>query len=386
MNNSEEHNVTDSQTSESNDLQTKDEVSIENSEYMGADRSAVIFLNSLADGYTTSLSSHQLPLTISDKALTGSVDPQKSIKKISRDGWVITHKAAQIQNDETGKVEYYFATKPAMAALDGIWDLVNMNKCALNQKGSTFIVTFRKNDLRNYLASINKTFSGKKLNQQLEILESSVLEIFGGAPTSGDENRGLKLTGTYFQNACEIVSDDPRLDGLYRATLHPVIAQDLIQGRFRDVEKTYLTGSSEANELYKACIHKMRHTFTNADATHESVTFAVFMDDLLFSAGKMDPMTINAKRKAINMLREKMVNTGVISSKEKLESSLEFDAAHGVKDYHLVITPTVEWGKSQRRSNAKYKRQQEELRKAGVTSPAALEFVESAITKIKRRN
>ncbi|KDM91048.1 hypothetical protein [Photobacterium galatheae] len=352
----------------------------------GAEHSAAVFMDNLSDGYTTSLSAHQLPLTISDKALSGKVAPSMAVKKSSRDGWTITHKAAQIINPSTQEVEHYFATKPAMTILDAVWDLINMKKCSLEQDGNTFTVTFRKYDLRKYLYSINKSRSGKQINEQIEILQSSVLEVANSSLKRNDGISNVKLTGTYFQSAYEIESDNPRLDGLYRATLHPVIAEDLMQGRFRDVEKTYLSGTSESNEIYKACIHKMRHQFTNADASAEKISFTILLGDLLFSAGKMEEMTQGAMRRAVNVLREKMVNNGIISSKENMLSEWVFDAARKVNDYQLVITPTIEWGESQRRSNAKYKRQQEQLKRGIPSKIEVLDIKESKGTRIKKLN
>ena len=345
--------------------------------------SASIFMDSLSDGYTTSLSSHQLPLTISDKALSGKVPSEMALISSSPDGWKITHKAAQIRNPKTGEIDHYFATKPAMTILDAVWDLINLKKCSLEQVGDTFRITFRKHDLRKYLEEINKSRSGSQINLQLDILQSSILEV---ASTKMSGQNGVKLTGAYFQNAYEVESDDPKIDGLYRATLHPVIAEDLMQGRFRDVEKTFLTGTSESNEIYKACIHRMRHQFINADASAETISFKMFFGDLLFSAGKMENMTQGAMRRAINVLKGTMVEKGIISSKDKMISEWVFDANRRENDYALVITPTVGWGESQKRSNAKYKIQKERLKSSSPQKIDVLEIQETAGTKIKRLN
>lgn len=343
---------------------------------------ADIFMNTLTEGYITSLGSHQLPITISDKALSGKVPSNMSVSTTKRDGWVITHNAAAIVNQSTGEVEHYYATKSAAVLLDSIWELISKNKCGLTQVGNTFTITYRKQDLRMHLESIHKSRSGKQLILQHEILEKSVLEINN---TSNRNN--IKLTGTYFQSAYEIESDDPRLDGLYRATLHPVLADDLLNGRFRDVEKTFLAGSSEANEFYKALIHKMRHEFTNAEAfTDKVITFTLFFGDLLFSSGKVDVMTQGAMRKAINVLRSKLVENDVIAEKSDLKSEWVFDAEHRVNDYQLTVYPTLSWGKSQYRSNAKYKQQQELIKRASNKSLEEIVLVESQGTKIKKLN
>ncbi|PSV00521.1 hypothetical protein [Photobacterium kishitanii] len=328
------------------------------------ERSAAIFLNSLSVGHTTSFSANQLPLAILDKSLSGKVDPTKSIISVQRDDWEITYKAAAIA-DKDKKVSHYFATNSAMLILDTIWDLVSLNKCHLKQRDNTFSVMFRKQDVRNHLEEHGKSRSGKQINQQLEILQGAILEVRNnsrtGSGAKGSPRSDVKLSGTYLQSAYEIESDDPKLDGLYMATLHPIIAEDLMLGRFRDVEKTFLLGASESNELYKTLIHLMRHQFTNADATSECVSFGLWMNDILFSAGKVEAMTQAAMRKAINTLRAKLVDKNVISNRDCVESKWEMDGGRGVQDYRLTITPTTLWGESQRKSNAKHKRQMELL-------------------------
>lgn len=323
-----------------------------------------IFTDSCSDGFATSLSSHQLPLTISDKALSGVVPAENVIRSFSRDGWTITHTAAALTKTDKEPPIFYFATKAALSILDALWDMVGLKQCRLEQIGSTFTVTFRKQDLRKYLAENGKQQNGTQLNLQFRILQGSVMTV----SYDGKNGRKVHLTGAYLQNAHLIESDDPREDGLFKATLHPVIADDLMQGRFRDVEKMYLTGNTEANEIYKACIHRMRHQFTNADAYNESRTFQIWFADILFSAGKLQTMTTGAMRRAINSLRQSLLSSGVISDAENLVSELKYDAIHDVKDYFLQITPSIAWGKSQKISNAKYREHNEKIRLLALAS------------------
>ncbi|MGR5367049.1 hypothetical protein [Photobacterium damselae] len=321
------------------------------------ERSAAIFLHSMADGYITSFSANQLPLGILDKSLSGKIDPSHSILTVKRDNWEITYRAAAIQDPKTNESDYYFATSSAMLVLDTIWELINEGKCHLKQQGNTFSVMFRKAELRRHLAENGKSRNGRQINEQLKILQHASLEVKNTA-VGGDR---ISLTGNYLQSAYEVESDDPKYDGLYLATLHPIIAQDLMDCRWRDFPKTFLAGSSENNALHRTLIHRMRHKFTNADATAECISHTFWMGDLLFSSGKVEPMSQAAMRKAINTLRSKLIASEIISDRDKLESSWELDSVRGVQDYLITITPTTVWGESQRKSNAKYKKQLEML-------------------------
>ncbi len=79
------------------------------------------------------------------------------------------------------------------------------------------------------------------------------------------------MKGTYLQNARTITSDDPAVDGLYEAILHPVLANDLFRGDYRDISIQYLGSTSELNEIYRSLIHMMRHEFTRLTPVRSSM-------------------------------------------------------------------------------------------------------------------
>ncbi|MGR5347583.1 hypothetical protein [Vibrio mediterranei] len=319
---------------------------------------ADLFLQMIQEGYATSLRSHSLPITISDKSLSGAVHPKDAVLKTENDLWSIEYQAAAIKNGP--KVEHYFATKAASTIIEGVWDLINTNKCSLLQIKETFMIRFRKLDLRKALKERGAEKSGTQVNKLLEILESSTLTVIrkGG---QDNKNTSVSMKGTYLQNARTINSDDPAIDGLYEAILHPFLANDLYRGDYRDISIEYLKGSTELNEVYKALIHMMRHEFTRADAKQEQYSFTLWFDEVLWSAGKLNKMKQDSKRKTLNSLQSILVETGVVSCAENFTKKWVLNSKVGEKDFYISITPSIEWGQDQRRSNKKFMLIQERI-------------------------
>lgn len=273
------------------------------------EHAALSFYHSIEEGFSTSLSSHQLPLAIQDRSLSGVIDPKKTIITNKRNNWEVTYKAASVINPKTEETEYYFPSSFSMVILDSIWELIQDELCYLSQEGNSFTVTFRKQDLRKHLAKIGKSRSGSQLNKELTILQGAVLNVTslrGNISSNKRTEKSMRLSGTYLQSAYEIESDDPHFDGLYRATLHPIIALDLMDGRYRNIAHKYSKGTRETNEVYKTLLHLMSHQFTNADSKQEIISFNIWLDDILFSAGRIESITVDSKRREINKLRKKM--------------------------------------------------------------------------------
>tara|TARA_Y100000588_G_scaffold90298_1_gene97137 strand:- start:6460 stop:7506 length:1047 start_codon:yes stop_codon:yes gene_type:complete len=319
---------------------------------------AELFMRLTQAGYVTSLQSHTLPITISDKALSGAVNPDNAVLRHENAMWSIEYQAAAIKTNN--KVEHYFATKAANTLIEGIWHLINSNLCSLVQIKETFQVRFRKNDLRKALKDMGSEKNGTQINKLLTILESSTLTV----TKKGDRdnrNTSLSMKGTYLQNARTITSDDPAVDGLYEAILHPVLANDLFRGDYRDISIQYLGSTSELNEIYRSLIHMMRHEFTRADASKEQYAFTLWFDELLWSSGKLSKLKQNSKRRTLGSLESLLIKTGVISGRKNFYREWVMNGAAGEKDFKIVLTPSIEWGKDQRRSNQKFKLLQQKV-------------------------
>lgn len=159
-----------------------------------------------------------------------------------------------------------------------------------------------------------------------------------------------------------------------------------MDGRYRNIAHKYSKGTRETNEVYKTLLHLMSHQFTNADSKQEIISFNIWLDDILFSAGRIESITVDSKRREINKLRKKMFEAGILSSKENLSSKLELNSKEGKKDYLLTILPTPEWGKAQKASNAKYALLRQQLESVGKQRVPEFKINAKGAVKFKRLN
>lgn len=313
---------------------------------------AEIFRELMVAGFTTSLRSHTLPITIADRSLSGAVDSAKTVQTHENDKFRIEYTAAPIA--EKNGTNHYFATKAANTVIEGIWRLIHLNQCSLSQIKQSFVIRFRKNDLRNALSDLGAEKGGTQLNKLLKILETATLNV----TFKGDEhnkNTSIKMNGSYLQSSKVIESDDPAIDGLYEATLHPLLANDLYRGDFRDIALNFVSGNSELNEFYRSLLHLMRHEFTNADAKAEQFSFEVWLDELLWNSGKLEKLKQDSKRRTVSKICQLLVENKVITDSDKFSKSWKLNSKTGERDFLICIIPSIEWGKDQRRSNAQFK-------------------------------
>ncbi|MGD1524099.1 hypothetical protein [Vibrio harveyi] len=323
---------------------------------------ASVFANAQRQGYSNSLLSYTLPFFPADRDKSSKIDDKrddegKLIKKasyihtLSHRNIIVKYHAVAIQSGD-GE-DFYFPSKNEELIFKSILEMVGAGLAQMRMESTNnFIVTFRIQDLREYLKDIGRSRSGKQINTSLQILERSTVEVeYRGSMNNGRDK--ATMSGTYLQSATRIESDDPRKDGLYQARLHPNFARDIMKGDYRFIENKFLTVKGKSFALFESILHELRHKFTQASAKPSvRIHYEFNLSDIFFVTGYTPSFKEPTGRRNIAEIEKLLLESGVINEKKDFKRKSFFDDERETVDFHCTIVTSVEWGESQRRDNA----------------------------------
>lgn len=323
---------------------------------------ALVFANAQRHGYSNSLLSYTVPFFPADRDKSSKIEEKRDetgniVKKasyihtLSHRNIAVRYHAVAIKNGDSE--DFYFPSKNEELIFKSILEMVGTGMGQMHMEGrNSFIVTFRIQDLRDYLKEIGRSRSGKQINTSLQILERSTVEVeFQGGALSGRDK--ATMTGTYLQSATRIESDDPRKDGLYQARLHPSFAKDIIKGDYRFIETKYLTVKGKSFALFESILHELRHKFTQASANANiQLKYEFNLSDIFFVTGYTPNFKEPTGRRNITEIEKLLIESGVINDKRDFKRKSFFDDERNTIDFKCTIITSVQWGESQRRDNA----------------------------------
>lgn len=326
-----------------------------------------VFVDSQKNGFANSLRSFTIPFFPCDRDKIGKVEDKVDengvvIKKASHvyvmehRNLVIRYHAVPIQTSNNEE-EFYFASTNEELIFQSIIEMVGTGDAHLKMEDSNnFMVSFRIQALRDYLQNIGKKRSGKQINKCIEILERSTVDVIYSHSSQASEK--LKMSGTYLQSASRIISDDPTKHGMYQARLHPHFARDIILGDYRFIEHDFLNAYGKSKKLFNAILHILRHEFTNASAkeSEQRKKHTFYLSDIFFSAGFRPNFNQATARRNIMEIKDLLMTAKVIEDASGFTASKMYDNERGVIDFICKITPTIDWGRSQRKDNDKKNR------------------------------
>lgn len=325
---------------------------------------AELFKLSQMEGFSNSLLSYTLPMFVNDRSKSGAIKSGESQIHTSQHRNVqITYNAVPII-DSKGNQQLYYATGQAQTVFEAIIELIGEGSVDFEQTGKHFVVTFRLQTIRDYLESKGKSINGSKIANCIEILKKANVDV------SITTEAGEKITysGTYLQSAKKLDSHIPSRNGMYRAVIHPAFADNIIRGNYRFIEKEFIT-SGKTSKLFAALIHIMRHKFLNASALNQDLdkfSFTVRFSDVCFAAGFKAQFTQATGRRNLQELTQIMIDAGIIARKTDFKRKKVHDVELGFDDIECTIFPTIQWGKSQKKSNHHFKTLRDNIKKIEV--------------------
>lgn len=302
---------------------------------------------------TNSLLSKKFPLFLKDRKYSKPVglneptvienalepDNPKSVKMI--------YSAANIIDTRDDKTRTFFASANEDLIIETLLDMCSHGTALLQSNSNgTFDIIFRKHGLFTELKKKGKGRSLADINQYLNILSLAGLE----AIIPLDNGDVFTVKGSILQNVRILESDDPKRDGCIIAQLHPLLANDIKKGQYRQIEKKFLSDGGIEAGLYDTFIHLMRHSYlhSNADTNKRTLPWHITAKELFYANGNIQSLALSTIRKRLNAVRLMLIENNVIASTK----DMAWKANDAKDDYNISIVTTIEWGKSQKVSNA----------------------------------
>lgn len=301
----------------------------------------------------------QFPLFLHNREFRSGVPADKHSHTLRYQNKEVIFRAAAIET-ENGKTELCFASYVCSQVFHAILEMISDGLIPTKPvSDGGLVIYFKKIDIREYLASKNMAKSGADINRAIQILSLATIEI---KQKLKGKNIQLQRATSYLQEPEQISDLNNSNYGFVKARLHPMIAQDIYQGLYRQIDKKFLHNSGKAVLLHDNLLFALRHNYLNSPSSTSRSgkipAYTIYLSQLYFQCGLNPPehSSIRTARRTCNDLINLLVESHVIKSSDYASYSVEYlNDTKDQFDMLLVINTSPEWGNDQKRSNAIYK-------------------------------